>query len=93
MKKEPIFKECLKKYDSWNKERYNNRKDKDSIFPIGISADEFINIMRELFLGEDWYCVNPISYNQINEEILEEIIYKVTGKCFKERDKIWENEK
>ena len=85
--KEPINKNELKAYDEWNKERYNNREDKDNIFPIGIDDRKFVDIITNLFLGSDWYCVNPISHNQVNEEILEEIIYKFTGKSAKERCK------
>lgn len=77
----------LKRYDEWNKERYNNRKDKDNIFPIGISNGQFVEIITNLFLGSDWYCVNPLSRDQINEEILEEILFKITGKSSKERCK------
>ena len=77
----------LEIYDLWNKKRYTNREDKDNIFPIGIDDRKFVEIITNIFLGSDWYCVNPISHNQINEEILEEIIYKITGKNAKERCK------
>lgn len=75
-----INKNELKSYDEWNKERYNNREDKDNIFSIGIDDRKFVEIVKNLFLGSDWYCVDPLSHNQINEEILEEIIFKITGK-------------
>ena len=78
--KDLIDKNELKIYNEWNEERYNNREDKNNIFPIGIDDRKFIEIITNLFLGSDWYCVNPLGHNQINEEILEEIIFKITGK-------------
>lgn len=85
--KNPLNMNELEIYDLWNKKRYDKREDKDNIFPIGIDDEKFVEIIRDIFLGSDWYCVNPISHNQINEEILEEIIYKITGKSAKERCK------
>lgn len=85
MKKRLINKYELKIYDLWNKERYVNREDKDNIFPIGLSDIEFLAWIRNIFLGSDWYCVNPISHDQINEVILKEILFKITGKTSKER--------
>jgi hypothetical protein len=87
MNKVSIKKRELKIYDEWNKDRYDNRKDKDNIFPIGISDRQFVDIITNIFLGRDWYTPNPISRDQINEEILEEIIFKFTGKTSNERCK------
>ena len=87
MKKVSIKKRELKIYDEWNKDRYDNRKDKDNIFPIGISDRQFVDIITNIFLGSDWYTPNPISRDQINEEILEEIIFKFTSKTPNERCK------
>jgi len=87
MSKVSLNKNELKIYDLWNKKRYDNRKDKDNIFPIGISDREFVEIITNIFLGSDWYCVNPITHNQVNEEILEEILFRITGKTSKERCK------
>ena len=80
-----IDKKELKVYDEWNKERYYNRTDKDNICPIGISDSEFVVIIKNLFLGRDWYSVMPLGNNQINEEILEEILFKITRKTPNER--------
>lgn len=64
----------IKDYDIKNKERYLSRADKENIFPIGISDKEFIEIITNIFLGKDWYVVAPLSHNQINEVILDNII-------------------
>ena len=87
MPKGLIDKKELKIYDNWNKKRYDDIEDEDNIFPIGISNELFIELIKNLFLGSDWYSVNPISRDQINEEILEEILFKITGKTPNERCK------
>lgn len=64
----------IKDFDFKNKERYLNRTDKENIFPIGISDKEFIEAITNIFLGKDWYVAVPLSHNQINEVILDNII-------------------
>ena len=81
-----IDKQALKEYDSFNRKRYEARKDKENIYPIGITDKEFRNIIIELLLGKDWYTSDPLSPEQVNEEALEQIIYNITGKTYKERD-------
>lgn len=81
-----IDKQALKEYDSFNKKRYEARKDKGNIYPIGLTDKEFRNIIIELLLGKDWYTSDPLSPEQVNEEALEQIIYNITGKTYKERD-------
>lgn len=85
MKKHLISENELEIYDMWNKKRYEKRQDKENICPIGIDDRKFVEIMRDIFLGSDWFCTMPLGHNQINEEILEEILYKITGKQAKER--------
>lgn len=82
-----INKKELKLYDEWNKERYINREDKDNICPIGLSDSEFVAIIKNLFLGQDWYTSMPLGHDQINEEILEDILFKITRKTPNERCK------
>lgn len=64
----------IKDFDIKNKERYLNRVDEENIFPIGISDKEFIEAITNIFLGKDWCVVAPLSHNQINEVILDNII-------------------
>lgn len=87
MRKELIDKKELKLYDEWNKARYISREDKDNICPIGLSDSEFIEIMKNLFLGRDWCTVMSLGHDQINEEILEDILFKITKKTPNERCK------
>ena len=85
MRKGLIDKKELKLYDEWNRDRYISREDKDNICPIGLSDSEFIGIMKNIFLGRDWYTIMPLGHNQINEEILEAILFKITKKTPNER--------
>lgn len=78
--------EAIKHYDWENKFRYDERVDKYNIFPIGLTDSEFRNYIVEILLG-GWYSINPLGHNQVNEEALEEIIYRLTSKTPKERDK------
>ena len=82
-----IDKKELKLYDEWNRDRYISREDKDNICPIGLSDSEFVAIIKNLFLGQDWYTIMPLGHNQINEEILEDILFKITRKTPNERCK------
>ena len=76
IKKNTIIKSELNKFIEWDTKRYNNRQDKENIFPIGITDREFVNIMTDMFLGSDWYTPNPLAQTQVNEEILKNIILK-----------------
>ena len=82
-----INKDALKEYDSYMNEKYKNRKDKGNIFGVGLTNEEFIDHIKNIILGKDWYVVDPLGKQQINEEILEEIIYRLTGKDIKQRNK------
>lgn len=57
-------------------ERYANREDKDNIFGVGLSDEEFRHFIVDYLLGEDWYVVDPLGREQINEIALYEILHK-----------------
>lgn len=67
------------------KERYDNRKDKDNIFGVGISDGEFREFIIDYVLGEDWYVTDPLGQTQINEIALHEILRKCSKRYRKER--------
>ena len=48
----------------------------DNIFPPPTTDREFVEIIRNHFLGENWYVVNPISHEQINTEAIWDILSK-----------------
>ena len=75
-KKNTVIQSQLNKFIEWDNKRYKERVDKESIFPIGITDREFVEIVSDLFLGSDWYTPNPLSHEQVNEEILKNILWK-----------------
>ncbi len=66
-------------------EKYDNREDKDNIFGVGISDAEFRKFAIDYLLGEDWYVVDPLGRDQINEEALFEILEKYSKRFKRER--------
>ena len=72
------------------KEKYDNREDKGNIFGVGITDAEFVLFAIEYLLGENWYVVDPLGKNQINEIALYEILEKYSRRYKKE---IKENER
>ena len=69
-------------------EKYGNREDKDNIFPVGISDAEFRKFAIDYLLGEDWYVVDPLGQDQVNEIALIGILEKYS-KQFKKEKKEW----
>ena len=65
-------------------ERYKNREDKDNMFGVGVSDEEFREIIIDYFLGEDWYVVDPIGQTQVNEIALYKILEKYSKRYRKE---------
>lgn len=56
--------------------KYHEREDKENIFPVGITDEEFIRFCIDYLLGEDWYVVDPLGRSQILENALSDILYK-----------------
>lgn len=48
----------------------------ENIYPESMTDAEFVQIMLDYFLGEDYYVADPISHEQINTIIACEIISK-----------------
>lgn len=72
------------------KEKYDNREDKGNIFGVGITDAEFRAFAIKYLLGENWYVVDPLGQNQINEIALYEILEKYSKRYKKE---VKENER
>ena len=70
-------------YVEWARERYENRKDKDNIFPIGISREEFVYWVVKYLWDKD-YIVDPLGPTQCYELILEDILYAHSKRFRKE---------
>lgn len=68
-------------------ERYTNREDKGNIYGVGITDGEFVDYAIEYLLGKDWYVVDPLGRNQINEIALQNILLKHSTRYRKEHKK------
>lgn len=51
-------------------------KDKENIFMPPLEPQVALNILRDHFLGKDWYTVNPVGVKQVNAEIVYNILKK-----------------
>lgn len=49
------------------------------IFPAPMNAQVALNELCKYLLGDDWVCVNSISAEQVNAEIVHEIKNKFKG--------------
>lgn len=76
---------CDKTLTDFMREKYENREDKGNIFGVGISDAEFVYFAIEYLLGENWYVVDPLGKNQINEIALYEILEKYSKRYKKEK--------
>jgi hypothetical protein len=65
-------------------ERYKTRECKNNWFPVGISDAEFVKFIIDYLLGRDWYVVDPLSHDQVNEVALKEILKNYSKEYRKE---------
>lgn len=47
-----------------------------NLYPRGTDAQLVVNCLCEVFLGKDWYVVDPMHNSQVNTVILDEILYR-----------------
>ena len=71
-------------YIDFIKEKERKREDKDNIYCTGITDREFVHFIIKYLLGEDWYVVDPLGHEQINQIALEEILDKYSKEFRKE---------
>ena len=71
-------------YIDFIKEKESKREDKDNIYCTGITDKEFVYFIIKYLLGEDWYVVDPLGHEQINQIALEEILDSYSKKFRKE---------
>lgn len=69
--------EAIINFDVDMRYKYANREDKDNIYGVGLTDSEFRNYIIKILLGNDWYVVDPISHNQVNEEAMYAILDKL----------------
>ncbi len=68
--------EFIKRMEENQKEEMKKPIDERDIYPIATDAQLAVDCLCDLFLGEDWYVVDPLSNKQINTIILDSILYK-----------------
>lgn len=56
------------------------------ICPPPTDPQKVVDCLCDLFLGPDWYVTFPVSTEQVNTLILDEILYKYC-KAYKKHDK------
>lgn len=71
-------------YIDFIKEKEKNREDKGNIYCTGISEREFIKFAIKYLLGDDWYVVDSLGYNQTIQMALEEILDRYSKEFRKE---------
>ena len=71
-------------YTDFIKEKESKREDKGNIYCTGITDREFVHFIIKYLLGEDWYVVDPLGHEQINQIALEEILDKYSKEFRKE---------
>ena len=65
--------ERIRQFDLENNLRYSE-EDRENIFPKGMTDEEFIKYIQLIFLGEEFISSTPISHNQRNEVVLQNIV-------------------
>ena len=75
----------IREYDEWLDRKYAEREDKDNIFPVGITDAEFRYWAIQILFGSNWYVAPPMWHNQINEVVMEDIIFQKCGMEAKDR--------
>lgn len=75
----------IREYDEWLDRKYAEREDKDNILPVGITDAEFREWAMRILFSDYWYVVTPLGKNQINEVVMEEIIFQKCGMEAKDR--------
>ena len=54
------------------------------LFPAPMNAQEALNILTSYLLGDDWYVVTPMSTDQVNACVVEQILNKYSKKWKKD---------
>ena len=72
-----LDKKAVKKYNKFIAKKYKNGQDDRHLFGVGITDEEFVRHMTKIVLGEEWFVALPLSHNQMNELVFEEILDKL----------------
>ena len=80
MRREGHFDMTTKEFVQFLDEKIMNDDDRKNIFSPPLDPQIALDILKDHFLGEDWYTPNPISTLQVNTEVVYEILSKYPGK-------------
>jgi hypothetical protein len=59
-------------------------KDSENMLPPKLSDKQALVFLREYLLGSDWCVIDPISQEQFNTMLVDDILYKYSKKYRKE---------
>ena len=59
--------------------------EKNNMFCPNLDAQLALDFLKNYLLGEDWYVTAPLSQEQINTEIVNDILLKYSKEYKKER--------
>lgn len=59
-------------------------KDSENMLPPKLSDKQTLVFLREYLLGSDWCVIDPISQEQFNTMLVDDILYKYSKKYRKE---------
>lgn len=70
------IKKFIKQREEYLKKQMQMPIDKRNIYPNCTDAQLVVNCLCDLFLGENWYVVDPLCNGQVNTIILDNILYE-----------------
>ena len=74
-------------------EKCEKREDKDNMFGVGVTDEEFQRFIIQYLLGEDWYVASLLGYSQIGELALYRILEKYSPAFRKELKEVMKGDK
>lgn len=74
-----------KLFAKWLKKEFE--KDKGNLLPPKLDDRQALLFLQTYLLGEDWYVVSPLTHEQVNTELVNDILYKYSKKYRKEYKK------
>lgn len=73
----------IEKFLDFLEKEIMTEEDKENIFIPPLEPQIVLNILKDHFLGEDWYTVNPVGVKQVNTEMVYNILEKYPRPCKK----------
>ena len=61
-------------FTNFLEENIMTEEDKTNVFVPPLEPQLAFNILRDHFLGKDWYTPNPVGPKQVNTEVVYEIL-------------------